>query len=311
MCIVYPLMEGGDLESALCRLPPLSPSARLQLAADCAEGLAALHEQRVCHRDFKPANVLLRADGRAVCGATMPAAPAARPLALAALALAAPPLHRSCAWPTTRAAASAARHTAAAGDWRLRPVPVPGRPHAPDHHHRRAPTAAAPLPPGPAARTLTTRVMRMSPSPGAPATRAAGTDSYIDPSYRESGELTLASDMYGYGLTLLRLLTGRALFTPGLRPPGLLGRCAQLLRDARSAAPGVAAAAASGFVGPPPSLAWRRSPWLSCPPCPPVAWIQTPGLGRRRVRRRTPSAPYLLPQLHRRRPPLKPPRRSA
>ena len=72
VCFVCPLMEGGDLESALSRLPPLSPSARLQLAADCAEGLAVLHEQHICHRDFKPANVLLRADGRAVRTAPAP-----------------------------------------------------------------------------------------------------------------------------------------------------------------------------------------------------------------------------------------------
>jgi serine/threonine protein kinase len=65
-CVVTPLMEGGDLERRLASEPSLRADERLQIAADCAEGLKALHALKFVHRDLKPANVLLTADMRAV-----------------------------------------------------------------------------------------------------------------------------------------------------------------------------------------------------------------------------------------------------
>ena len=66
-CVVYPLMA-TDLKSALgvSGVSALPPAHRIRIARDVAAGLAALHRARRIHRDVKPSNVLLAADGRAL-----------------------------------------------------------------------------------------------------------------------------------------------------------------------------------------------------------------------------------------------------
>jgi len=77
ICLVYPLMEGGDLECRLLRteLPPalarrwagaegeavLLWRERLRIVRDASRGLCYLHSQAtpVLHRDVKPSNILL------------------------------------------------------------------------------------------------------------------------------------------------------------------------------------------------------------------------------------------------------------
>jgi eukaryotic-like serine/threonine-protein kinase len=56
--------EGESLKEKLGR-GPLSPSQAVQIALDIAEGLAKAHEHHIVHRDIKPGNVMITADGTA------------------------------------------------------------------------------------------------------------------------------------------------------------------------------------------------------------------------------------------------------
>jgi Tol biopolymer transport system component len=62
--IVSELLEGESLRHRLDR-GPLPYRKALEVCAQIASALAAAHEKGVCHRDVKPANVFLTADGRA------------------------------------------------------------------------------------------------------------------------------------------------------------------------------------------------------------------------------------------------------
>ena len=64
--LVMPFYAGGSIAARLVRDGPLSVAEATKLAAELAQGLDALHARGVIHRDVKPSNVLLDAEGAAV-----------------------------------------------------------------------------------------------------------------------------------------------------------------------------------------------------------------------------------------------------
>jgi tetratricopeptide (TPR) repeat protein len=66
--IAVELVPGGSLEARLERLGPLPPAAAAQAALGVARALAHAHAQGVLHRDVKPGNVLLAANGEVKLG---------------------------------------------------------------------------------------------------------------------------------------------------------------------------------------------------------------------------------------------------
>src|SRR5262245_41798470 len=61
--LVMEYVPGVSLQQELDRGGPFDLEEILQIAAHAAAGLAAAHEQDLIHRDVKPANILLDADG--------------------------------------------------------------------------------------------------------------------------------------------------------------------------------------------------------------------------------------------------------
>jgi serine/threonine protein kinase len=64
--LVLPLLRGETLEARLIREGRLPVAAVLRIARQAAEGLAAVHEAGVIHRDVKPANLWLEAGSGSV-----------------------------------------------------------------------------------------------------------------------------------------------------------------------------------------------------------------------------------------------------
>ena len=65
---VFELVPGGDLAQVLKARGPLPPVEALRLIAECADGLQAIHRAGLLHRDLKPPNIFLDAQGHAKLG---------------------------------------------------------------------------------------------------------------------------------------------------------------------------------------------------------------------------------------------------
>ncbi len=63
--LVMPYYRGGSLASRLRAVGPLGLGETVELAAQLARGLDALHGRDILHRDVKPSNVLLDGEGTA------------------------------------------------------------------------------------------------------------------------------------------------------------------------------------------------------------------------------------------------------
>jgi eukaryotic-like serine/threonine-protein kinase len=63
--IVFEYVEGENLKQRIKRLGPLEPQEALAYAIEIASGLTVAHARSMVHRDVKPQNVLIDAEGRA------------------------------------------------------------------------------------------------------------------------------------------------------------------------------------------------------------------------------------------------------
>ncbi|TDB89723.1 serine/threonine protein kinase, partial [Actinomadura sp. KC216] len=61
--IVMEAVDGAPLKAVLAERGPLEPEAALALLKGSLLGLAAAHDVGIVHRDYKPANVIVRGDG--------------------------------------------------------------------------------------------------------------------------------------------------------------------------------------------------------------------------------------------------------
>ncbi|MEW2168316.1 serine/threonine-protein kinase [Streptomyces sp. NPDC007084] len=66
--LVMELIEGDSLSHVLATAGTLSAERVAQIAAQAAAGLAAAHQQGIVHRDIKPGNLMLDADGSVKIG---------------------------------------------------------------------------------------------------------------------------------------------------------------------------------------------------------------------------------------------------
>ena len=64
--LVMEYVEGEALSNTLSKVGRLTPARTMDLVAQAAEALQAAHDRGVVHRDVKPANLLVRPDGRLV-----------------------------------------------------------------------------------------------------------------------------------------------------------------------------------------------------------------------------------------------------
>ncbi|MFG3049966.1 protein kinase [Kitasatospora sp. NPDC048239] len=62
--IVMELVEGRPLDKVLAESGPMSPEQALGMLATALDALHAAHQQEIVHRDVKPSNLMLGADGR-------------------------------------------------------------------------------------------------------------------------------------------------------------------------------------------------------------------------------------------------------
>ena len=65
-CIVMQLIESTPLSVLLSEHGTLTPSATARIGAQVGSALAAAHKLRIVHRDVKPGNILITADGSAM-----------------------------------------------------------------------------------------------------------------------------------------------------------------------------------------------------------------------------------------------------
>ena len=63
--LVMELVDGDDLATTIRNDAPFPPTTAARIARDVANGLAIAHARGIVHRDVKPGNILLDADGRA------------------------------------------------------------------------------------------------------------------------------------------------------------------------------------------------------------------------------------------------------
>ena len=61
--LVMEFIEGESLSQVLARGDGPAPARTMELVAQAAEGLQAVHERGIVHRDIKPANLMIRVDG--------------------------------------------------------------------------------------------------------------------------------------------------------------------------------------------------------------------------------------------------------
>lgn len=59
------LLEGSELRALMSHGTPVAPARAAEIAAQVAEGLAYAHQHGVVHRDVKPANIMILANGLA------------------------------------------------------------------------------------------------------------------------------------------------------------------------------------------------------------------------------------------------------
>src|SRR4029078_4629564 len=64
--LVMDLVDGEDLAARLKRGGRLAPWAAARIGLDVARALGVAHVRGIVHRDIKPGNILLTADGRAM-----------------------------------------------------------------------------------------------------------------------------------------------------------------------------------------------------------------------------------------------------
>lgn len=65
LALVFPYVAGRTLAARLADGPGIAPREAAAITLDIADALAVAHAQGVVHRDVKPGNILLGADGRA------------------------------------------------------------------------------------------------------------------------------------------------------------------------------------------------------------------------------------------------------